>query len=98
MGVQEPILSEAEQEAIAALAANTPNLAAEWHTIIREIARSEIASLAALVLRRTQESNPTRSFERNAAEDAVNAKLASIFGEALSDFSGHTGSGDKPGT
>lgn len=56
---------------------------------IREIVREEIASMAALVLRRTsgQEAHLTRSIERNAADDEVRRHLAEIFGEVLSDFS-----------
>lgn len=63
----------------------------------RAIAREEIASLAGLVLRRAQEEHSTRSFERNAADDVVRERLASIFGEALADFWGHTGDGEAPG-
>lgn len=69
----------------------------EVREIAEKVAREQIASLAALVLRRAQEENLTRLEERNIAEDVVNDKLASIFGEALSDFSGHTGSGSEPG-
>lgn len=56
---------------------------------IREIVREEIASMAALVLRRTQldQAHLTRSIERNAADDVVREHLAEIFGEVLSDFS-----------
>jgi hypothetical protein len=63
----------------------------------RKIAREEIASLAGLVLRRLQEPHPTRSFERNAADDIVRERMMSIFAEALADFSGRTGEGDEPG-
>ena len=55
---------------------------------VRAIAREEIASLAGLVLRRLQEEHPTRSFERNMADDAVVARLNGIFGEVLADFGG----------
>jgi hypothetical protein len=58
--------------------------------IAREIAREEIASLSGLVLRRAQENHPTRSFERNAADEVVTERLAEIFGEALRDFGGTT--------
>lgn len=59
---------------------------------VRAIAREEIASMAALVMRRTseQDAHLTRSIERNAADDEVRAHLASIFGEVLKDF------GDSP--
>ena len=63
----------------------------------REIAREEIASLAGLVLRRLQEEHPTRSFERNMADDAVRDRMSAIFAEALADFSGHAGEGAAPG-
>ena len=62
----------------------------------RAIAREEIASLAGMVLARTKERNPTRLNEHNIAEDVVMETLAAIFGEALADFSGHTG-GEEPG-
>ena len=64
---------------------------------IREIAREEIASLCGLVLRRSQETDLTRSIERNVAHDVVDDTLAEIFGEALADFSGRT-KGDAPGS
>lgn len=56
---------------------------------VRQIARKEIASMAALVLRRTQmdEAHLSRSIERNAADDEVRRHLAEIFGEVLSDYS-----------
>ena len=61
---------------------------------VRAIAREEIASLAGLVLRRLQEEHPTRSFERNMADDAVVDRLNAIFGEVLRDFGETT---DEPG-
>jgi hypothetical protein len=64
---------------------------------VREIARQEIASLCGLVLSRTSEEHFTRSIDRNTAEDVVADRLSAIFGEALADFSGHTGSGAAPG-
>ncbi len=75
---------------------DTTEMAAELHSVMRQVAREEIASLAALVLRRTSEEHFTRSPERNTAEDVVADRLAAIFGEVLSDFSGHTG-GEQPG-
>lgn len=60
-------------------------------------ARQEIASMAGLVLRRSQEVQLTRLEERNIANEAVREALAQIFGEVLSDFSGHTGDGSDPG-
>ena len=64
---------------------------------MRKIARQEIASMAGLVLSRSDEATLTRSIERNMADEAVREVLARVFGEVLSDFSGHTGSGDDPG-
>jgi hypothetical protein len=49
---------------------------------IRAIAREEVASLSALVLRRLQEQGPTRSPDRNMAVEVMNE----VFGEALRDF------------
>jgi len=80
---------------------DTAKAATELHAVIRDVAREEarkeIASLCGLVLNRTSEEHFTRSIERNTAEDVVADRLAAIFGEALSDFSGHTGSGAEPG-
>lgn len=67
---------------------------AEQEQRIREIAREEIASLAGLVVRRTQDDTFTRSPERNTAEDVVATRLAQIFGEALHDFTTE----QEPGT
>ena len=53
----------------------------------REIANEAVASLCGLVLRRLQEDHPTRSMERNAMEDVLDARLSEIFGEALQQFS-----------
>lgn len=105
MGVEPVKLTPQEQETIEALAQALdaqPRLRGAFHVeaimrqIARQIVREEIASLAGLVLRRTQETRPTRLGEHNIAEDVVNEKLAHIFGEALADFSGHTGSDDEP--
>lgn len=60
----------------------TPELEAE----IRLIAREEIASLAGLVVRRTQDLTFTRSPEHNIGDEAARDALAGIFGEALNDF------------
>jgi hypothetical protein len=76
-------LNEEEASAVEALA--------------RRVAREEIASLAGLVLRRLQDDRPTRSFERNAAEDVLDDHLSRIFGEVLADFGGHTMPGHAPG-
>ena len=51
--------------------------------IARKAAREEVSSLCGLVLRRLQDVGPP--------QEPVNVgDLLSIFGEALSDFSGHT--------
>lgn len=60
---------------------------AELEEFVRRVARDEIASLAGLVLRRTQEANLTRSPVANASDAAMRELLAEIFGEVLSDFS-----------
>lgn len=64
---------------------------------VRKIVRQEIASLSGLVMRRAQEADYVRDPDRNLAIDVVNGRLASIFGEALADFSGHTGEEEEPG-
>lgn len=62
----------------------------------REVAREEIASLCGLVLRRSQDAHFSRLEERNIADAAVREHLASVFAEALADFSGRT-KGEQPG-
>jgi len=102
MGVEPAELSAQEIETISALSKAAAS--GDWSTevtdgikaLARAAAREEVASLAGLVLRRTQVQDLTRVPEHNIAEEVVNSKLASIFGEVLSDFSGHTGSGDIP--
>jgi hypothetical protein len=101
MGVEEVKFTDHERELVAALSdAAGGKAVAEYEMIkavARKVAREEIASLAGLVLTRTQERNPTRLSEHNIAEDVVMETLASIFGEALSDFGGHT-KGSEPGS
>jgi len=102
MGVEPAELSAQEIATIGALSKAAAS--GDWSTevtdsikaLARAAAREEVASLAGLVLRRTQVQDLTRVPEHNIAEEVVNSKLASIFAEALSDFSGHT-QGDEPG-
>jgi len=65
--------------------------------IAQGAARAEIASLAGLVLRRTSEEHLSRSPDRNITDTQIRWMLAEIFGEALADFSRHTGDGEAPG-
>jgi hypothetical protein len=51
---------------------------------VRQIAREEIASMAGLMLRRLQDTGPTRSPERNMQVEI----LSELFGEVLRDFGG----------
>lgn len=55
---------------------------------VRAIVREEIASLAGLALRRTQDRNYTRSGERNMAIDVTNEEAAEFWGEVLSEYGG----------
>ena len=64
----------------------TAELTPEQIAAVRAIAREEIASLAGLVVRRTQDLTLTRSPEHNIADEATRDALASIFAEALNDF------------
>lgn len=64
--------------------------------IAREIAREEVASLSGLILKRLQEEAQGFVDPTGAMVDI--RLLERLFGEALSDFSGHTGEGDAPGT
>jgi len=56
--------------------------------LIRTIARHEIASLAGLALRRTQDRQFTRSPERNLAMDVANEEAAQFWGEVLAEYGG----------
>lgn len=53
---------------------------------VRRIVREEVASLAGLGLRRSQERNYTRSPDRNAAIDIYADEQAEFWGEVLKDF------------
>jgi len=53
---------------------------------VRAIVREEIASLAGLALRRTQDRQYTRSIERNMAMDIVNEEIAQFWGEVLAQY------------
>ena len=55
--------------------------------VAKEEARKAVASLAGLVMRRTQELHLTRLEAHNTAEAVVHEELARIFGEALQQFS-----------
>jgi len=61
-------------------------LSTEQRLEARVIAREEIASLAALAMRRLQEDHFTRSNERNLAAEVAKGLLASFWGEVLNDF------------
>lgn len=55
--------------------------------IAQEESKKAVASLSGLVLKRLQEDHLTRSFDRNAMEDVLDARLSEIFGEALQQYS-----------
>lgn len=57
-----------------------------FEDIARKIVREEIASLAGLALRRTQDRSYTRSGERNIAIDAANEEAAQLWGEVLAEY------------
>lgn len=67
-------------------------LPGEWADEVREIAeqvvRKEIASLAGLALRRTQDRDWTRSGERNIAMEVANEEMAQFWGEVLAQYGG----------
>lgn len=56
---------------------------------VRDIAREEIASLAGLMLGRLGERGWNLRF--------IQQEMAEVWGEALSDFSGQSGTGNAPG-
>lgn len=102
MGAEEVKLSVEEIDVIGALAkaSGSGEFTTEFtdavKALARQAARQEIASLCGLVLRRTSEEHLSRSPDRNITDTQIRGMLAEIFGEALSDFSGHT-KGDEPG-
>jgi len=53
---------------------------------VREIVREEIASIAGLALRRSQDRNYTRNPERNLAIDVSNEEMAEFWGEVLAEY------------
>lgn len=53
---------------------------------IRRVVREEIASLAGLALRRTQDRDFTRSGERNLAMEVANEETAQFWGEVLAEY------------
>lgn len=57
---------------------------------IRAIVHEEIASLAGLALRRTQDRDWTRSPDRNLAMEVANEEAAQFWGEVLAQYSGGT--------
>lgn len=75
-----------------------PDERSDVQDLAREVAREEVASLAGLVLRRLQDVTP-EGLPNDPDPDLMVTvgDLRSIFGEALADFSGHTGSGEEPG-
>lgn len=64
--------------------------------IARKVAREEVASLSGLILRRLQEEAQGFVDPTGAMVDI--RLLERIFGEVLSDFSGHTEDGTEPGS
>lgn len=58
---------------------------------VRQIVREEIASLAGKAMRRLQDENFTRSFERNAATDAAKDVIGHFWGEVLAEYGGGGG-------
>lgn len=58
----------------------------EVREIVKEEVDAAIASLAGLALRRLQDVQFTRSFERNAASDAAREVFGHLWGEVLSDY------------
>jgi hypothetical protein len=53
---------------------------------VREIVRDEIAGLAGLALRRTQDQDFSRSGERNLMVEIANRENAQFWGEVLKDY------------
>jgi hypothetical protein len=53
---------------------------------VRAIARDEIAKLAGLALRRTQDQDFTRSSERNMMTEVANREAAQFWGEVLAEY------------
>lgn len=58
---------------------------------VREIVREEIASLAGKAMRRLQDENFSRSFERNMATDAAKDVMGHFWGEVLAEYGSRDG-------
>lgn len=59
-----------------------------FEEIARRIVHEEIASLAGLALRRTQDQSLTRNPERNLAVEVANEEAAQFWGEVLKEYGG----------
>jgi len=92
MGAEPAKLTANEIEVIGALAKGVSS--GDWDTevtdaitrLARAAARDEIASLAGLALRRTQDRQFSRSPERNIAMDVANEEAAQFWGEVLAEY------------
>lgn len=93
MGVEPVEFTDNERQALRALV-NAQTFSPEpvedegWDERTRKIVREEIASLAGLALRRTQDRQFSRSPERNLAMDVANEEAAQFWGEVLAEY-GH---------
>lgn len=65
-------------------------LSGEHEEQVREIVRQEIASLAGKAMRRLQDENFSRSFERNTATDAAKDVMGHFWGEVLAEYGNRT--------
>lgn len=54
--------------------------------VIRKVVREEIASLAGLAMRRLQDEQFSRSFERNMATDAAKDVVGHLWAEVLAEY------------
>lgn len=94
MGVEPVELTQAEVNMLKSLASHIgePVVLPEpvedqgWREEVRQIVRAEIASLAGLALRRTQDRDYTRDPERNLALDVANTEAAQFWGEVLAEY------------
>ncbi len=86
MGVEPVVLTPDEIDVLKSLARTLGQPVPDDEAAMRRIVREEIASLAGLALRRTQDRDWTRSPDRNLAMEVANEEAAQFWGEVLAEY------------
>jgi hypothetical protein len=86
MGVEPVEFTDAEKDIIATLGSVARSDNEALIGAIQMIVRREIASLAGLALRRTQDRDLSRSGERNMMVEIANREAAQFWGEVLAQY------------